>query len=195
MQLYQQGMLRGADVSAVFAQLPPDKQQMIRQAQITAMASGINSPQRDQGNANVGMNIPFGVNAMVSPSMRAQYTNMPGSPPSTTFTPQVSLSNPAGRLNVGSNGYGGEVDLGRFMLNYQHQRYAGEPPANVYGINIPLTNDASIGGNVRQAPGRPNTYQANVNFPDVGGGSFGLTADMTPAERAYALYANYRKSF
>ena len=195
MKLYQMGLLRGADVDMLMARMQPDKDALVRQAQIAAMASGITAPGVNQGRANVGLNIPMGATGTLAPSFSTNYTRDGDGKPQMSFSPKMALELQKARVNISNHGYGGEINLGPLMVNYQRERYKGDQPTNVYGINIPLSNEATIGGNVRQAPGRPNTYQANVNFPNVGGGSFGLTADMTPAERTYALYANYRKSF
>jgi hypothetical protein len=229
LQLYQMGLLRGADVDMLMARMQPDKDALVRQAQIAAMASGITAPGVNQGQANVGMNIPLGANSTLAPSLMAKYTRADDGKPQMTFTPQMALELQNARANISNKGYGGEIDLGPLTVNYQRERYKGDQPTNVYGINIPLSNEATIGGNIRQAAGRPNTYQANINFPFAPDANtnaalwappprptdplanvplpntkdsawaiqnnFGLTADMTPAEKAYVLYANYRRSF
>lgn len=189
------GLLRGADVDMLMARTMPDKDALTRQAQITAMANGITSPQFVQGRANVGMNMPVGASSALAPSLMAKYTQGNEGRPQMSFTPQMAIELQNARANVSSKGYGGEVDLGPFMVNYQRSREGG-PPANTYGVSVPINDSgATIGGNVRESKGARRNYQMDVTMPDVFGGNFGITADMTPAEKAYALYANYRKSF
>jgi hypothetical protein len=193
--LYQMGLLRGADVDMLMARTQPDEDAVIRQAQIAAMAGGITAPGRDMGNANVGLNIPLGANSTLAPSLMAKYARADNGKPQMSFTPQMALELQNARANISPKGYGGEVDLGPLMINYQRGNDKG-PAANIYGVSIPLDNDgATVSGNIMQNKGMRRNYQANVNMPDVFGGTFGITADMTPAERAYALYANYRKQF
>jgi hypothetical protein len=229
LQLYQMGLLRGADVDMLMARMQPDKDALVRQAQIAAMASGITAPGVNQGQANVGMNIPLGANSTLAPSLMAKYTRADDGKPQMTFTPQMALELQNARTNISSKGYGGEIDLGPLMVNYQRSREGGAP-TNTYGISVPINDGgATIGGNIRQAARQPNTYQANINFPFAPDANtnaalwappprptdplanvplpntkdsawaiqnnFGLTADMTPAQKAYALYANYRRSF
>ena len=189
------GLLRGADVDMLMARMQPDKDALVRQAQIAAMASGITAPGVNQGQANVGMNIPLGANSTLAPSLMAKYTRADDGKPQMTFTPQMALELQNARANISSKGYGGEIDLGPLMVNYQRSRESGAP-TNTYGVSVPINDGgATISGNVRQGQGTKRNYQADVTFPDVLGGSFGITADMTPAEKAYALYANYRKQF
>jgi hypothetical protein len=179
----------------LMARMKPDKDALVQQAQMMASAHGINAPGINQGQANVGMNIPFGATSMLAPSLTAKYTRTDENKPQMTFTPQMALELQNARANISSKGYGGEVDLGPLMVNYQRQREGGAP-TNTYGVNIPINDSgATVGGNVREGRGTRRNYQADVTIPDVFGGTFGITADMTPAEKAYALYANYRKQF
>ena len=195
LQLSQMGLLRGADIDMLMARMKPDEDALVRQAQITAMANGITAPGINQGQANVGMNIPIGANSTLAPSLMAKYTRADDGKPQMTFTPQMALELQNARANISSKGYGGEIDLGPLMVNYQRSREGGAP-TNTYGVSVPINDGgATISGNVRQGRGTKRNYQADVTFPDVFGGSFGITADMTPAEKAYALYANYRKQF
>ena len=229
LKLYQKGLLSGADVDLLMARTMPDKDALVRQAQIAAMAGGANAPRRSFGDANIGVNIPVGATGTLAPSFSANYTRNDDGKPQMSFSPKMALELQKARANISSHGYGGEIDLGPFTVNYQRERYKGDQPTNVYGINIPLSNEATIGGNIRQAAGRPNTYQANINFPFAPDANtnaalwappprptdplanvplpntkdsawaiqnnFGLTADMTPAEKAYVLYANYKRQF
>ena len=229
LKLYQKGLLSGADIDMLMARTMPDKEALIRQAQITAMAGGANAPGRSFGDASIGLNIPIGATGALSSSFKTDYTRDGDGKPKMSFSPKMALELQKARANISNHGYGGEIDLGPLMVNYQRERYKGDQPTNVYGINIPLSNEATIGGNIRQAAGRPNTYQANINFPFAPDANtnaalwappprptdplanvplpntkdsawaiqnnFGLTADMTPAEKAYVLYANYRRSF
>jgi hypothetical protein len=194
MKLYQMGLLRGADIDMLMARMQPDKDALVRQAQITAMANGITAPGINQGQANVGMNIPIGANSTLAPSLMAKYTRADDGKPQMAFTPQMALELQNARANISSKGYGGEIDFGPLMVNYQRGSDKG-PTANTYGVSVPFSDDATLSGNIMQGKGMRRNYQANVTMPDVFGGSFGITADMTPAEKAYALYANYRKQF
>ena len=110
------------------------------------------------------------------------------------FTPQMALELQKARVNVSPKMYGGEIDLGPLMVNYQRGSNTGST-ANTYGVSVPFSDDATLSGSVTQGKGMRRNYKADVTMPDVFGGSFGITADMTPAEKAYALYANYRKQF
>ena len=188
------GLLRGADIDMLMARMKPDEDALVRQAQITAMANGVTAPGRDMGRANVGVNIPLGANSTLAPSLMAKYTRADDGKPQMTFTPQMALELQNARANISNKGYGGEVDLGPLMVNYQRSREGG-PQLNTYGVSVPFNDDATLSGSVTQSKGMRRNYQANVTMPDVFGGSFGITADMTPAEKAYALYANYRKQF
>ena len=70
MKLYQMGLLRGTDVDMIMARTMPDKDALMRQAQITAMASGANAPGRSFGDANIGLNIPMCANSTLAPSFK-----------------------------------------------------------------------------------------------------------------------------